>query len=327
MKQNIAIIIGGYSIESQISLKSGEVVYENLPDDKYNSYLIHIEKDEWFYKAPHGEKYNINLSDFSLCINDEIIYFDCVFNAIHGEPGENGFIQAYFNILNIPHTSCDMYQAAITFNKRDCLSILNSYNIPMAISYPLSKDEEFNPKEVINRVGLPCFVKANKAGSSFGVSKVYKLEELQKAIDNSFEFDNELIIESFIDGIEVSVGVLNYKNNIIVLPITEIVSENDFFDYDAKYNGKSQEITPARISKKQEENVKNMAKKIYILLGMKGFSRSEFIFRGDVPYFLEINTVPGLTRESILPKQAEHAGISLEELFTNAIEMALSKND
>lgn len=327
MKQNIAIIIGGYSIESQISLKSGQVVYENLPNDKYNSYLVHIEKDKWFYKAVDGEKYNINLSDFSLCINDEIIYFDCVFNAIHGEPGENGFMQAYFDILNIPHTSCDMYQAAITFNKRDCLSILNSYNIPMAISYPLSKDEEFNPKEVINRVGLPCFVKANKAGSSFGVSKVYKLEELQKAIDNSFEFDNELIIESFIDGIEVSVGVLNYKNNIIVLPITEIISENDFFDYDAKYNGKSQEITPARISKKQEENVKNIAKKIYTLLGIKGFSRSEFIFKGDVPYFLEMNTVPGLTRESILPKQAKHAGISLEELFTNAIEMALSKND
>ena len=327
MKQNIAIIIGGYSIESQISLKSGQVVYENLPNDKYNSYLINIEKDEWYYKAPDGEKFNINLSDFSLCLNDEIIHFDCVFNAIHGEPGENGFMQAYFDILNIPHTSCDMYQAAITFNKRDCLSILNSYNIPMAISYPLSKDEEFNPKEVINRVGLPCFVKANKAGSSFGVSKVYKLEELQKAIDNSFEFDNELIIESFIDGVEVSVGVLNYKNNIIVLPITEIISENDFFDYDAKYNGKSQEITPARISKKQEENVKNIAKKIYTLLGMKGFSRSEFIFKGDVPYFLEMNTVPGLTRESILPKQAKHAGISLEELFTNAIEMALSKND
>ena len=327
MKQNIAIIIGGYSIESQISLKSGQVVYENLPNDKYNSYLVHIEKDKWFYKSADGEKYNINLSDFSLCVNDEIIYFDCIFNAIHGEPGENGFMQAYFDILNIPHTSCDMYQAAVTFNKRDCLSILNSYNIPMAISYPLSKDEEFNPKEVINRVGLPCFVKANKAGSSFGVSKVYKLEELQKAIDNSFEFDNELIIESFIDGIEVSVGVLNYKNNIIVLPITEIVSENDFFDYDAKYNGKSQEITPARISKKQEENVKNIAKKIYTLLGMKGFSRSEFIFKGNVPYLLEMNTVPGLTRESILQKQAEHAGISLEELFTNAIEMALSKND
>ena len=319
--------MGGYSIESKISLKSGQVVYENLPNDKYNSYLIHIEKDGWFYKAPDREKYNINLNDFSLCLNDEIIHFDCVFNAIHGDPGENGFMQAYFNILNIPHTSCDMYQAAITFNKRDCLSILNSYDIPMAISYPLSKDAEFDPQNIINRVGLPCFVKANKAGSSFGVSKVYKLEELQKAIDNSFEFDNELIIESFIDGIEVSVGVLNYKNNIIVLPITEIISENDFFDFDAKYNGKSQEITPARISKKQEENVKNMAKKIYTLLGIKGFCRSEFIFKGDVPYFLEMNTVPGLTRESILPKQAEHAGISMEELFTNAIEMALSKND
>ena len=327
MKYNIAIIMGGYSNESKISLKSGKVVYENLPRDKYNIYCIKIFRNNWYYESSSGKKHNINLSDFSLNYEGKIINFDCVFNAIHGEPGENGFMQSYFEILKIPHTSCDSYQAALTFNKKECLSVLNAYEIPMAVSYALKKGEDFNPLNIINKVGLPCFVKANKAGSSFGVTKVYKIGQLEDAISVAFEYDNELIIESFLDGTEVSVGVLNYKHNIIVLPVTEIVSENDFFDYDAKYNGKSEEITPARISKIQEKNVKNMAMKIYKVLNMKGFSRSEFIFKGDIPYFLEINTVPGLTKESILPKQAKCAGISLTELFTNAIEMALYKND
>jgi len=327
MKHNIAIIMGGYSNESKISLKSGKVVYENLPKDKYNIYCIKIVRNNWYYETLSGKKYNINLNDFSLNFDGGKINFDCVFNAIHGEPGENGFMQSYFEILKIPHTSCDSYQAALTFNKKECLSVLNAYEIPMADSYALVKGEDFNPIDIINIVGLPCFVKANKAGSSFGVSKVYKIEQLEDAINVAFEYDNELIIESFLDGIEVSVGVLNYKHNIVVLPVTEIVSENDFFDYDAKYNGKSKEITPARISKIQENNVKKMAEKIYNVLNMKGFSRSEFIFRGDTPYFLEMNTVPGLTKQSILPKQAKCAGISLTELFTNAIEMALYKND
>ncbi len=326
MKHNIAIIMGGFSSESAISLKSGQVVFQHLPKEMYAVYCIHISKDKWVYMAPNREELPINMSDFSIAINGEIVHFDCVFNAIHGAPGEDGFMQAYFELLDIPHTSCGMYQAALTFNKRDCLNVLKAYDIPTAISYPLNKGDNVNAKAILDRVGLPCFVKANRAGSSFGVTKVHKIEALQSAIDIAFEHDDELIIESFLDGTEVSVGVLRYQGEVLVLPITEIVSENDFFDYEAKYLGKSEEITPARISKKQEDNVRTMAKSIYEILKMDGFSRSEFIFKGDIPYFLEMNTVPGLTEESILPQQAACAGISLSELFTNAIEEAMTKN-
>ncbi|MGB0185446.1 MAG: D-alanine--D-alanine ligase [Flavobacteriaceae bacterium] len=326
MKPNIAIIMGGFSSEAAISLKSGQVVFQQLPNNLYTPYCFHITKDKWVYVSPNGEEFPINTSDFSVDVRGEIIHFDCVFNAIHGAPGEDGFMQAYFELLEIPHTSCGMYQAALTFNKRDCLNVLKAYDIPTAISYPLNKGDNVNAKAIIDRVGLPCFVKANRAGSSFGVTKVHQIEDLQSAIDIAFEHDSELIIESFLDGTEVSVGVLRYKGEVTVLPITEIVSENDFFDYEAKYLGKSEEITPARLSKVQEENVKHMAKKIYEVLNMDGFSRSEFIFKGDTPYFLEMNTVPGLTEESILPQQAACAGISLAELFTNAIEEAMAKN-
>ena len=326
MKPNIAIIMGGFSSEAAISLKSGQVVFKQLPNNLYTAFCIHITKDKWVYVSPNGEEFPINMSDFSVKVKGEIIHFDCVFNAIHGAPGEDGFMQAYFELLEIPHTSCGMYQAALTFNKRDCLNVLKAYDIPTAISYPLNKGDSVNAKAIINRVGLPCFVKANRAGSSFGVTKVHQIEDLQSAIDIAFEHDDELIIESFLDGTEVSVGVLRYKSEVLVLPITEIVSENDFFDYEAKYLGKSEEITPARISKIQEQNVRKMAKSIYDILKMDGFSRSEFIFKGDTPYFLEMNTVPGLTDESILPQQAACAGISLSELFTNAIEEAMAKN-
>ena len=232
-------------------------------------------------------------------------------------------MQGYFNLLDIKHTSCGMYQAAITFNKRDCLSILKPYGILTAESYFLNAGDTVNEDEIISKVGLPCFVKANKAGSSFGITKVHKKEDLQNAIEVAFKEDDEIIIESFLDGTEVSVGVITYKGDTKVLPITEIVSENDFFDYEAKYLGKSQEITPARITKEQEEIVTKTAKKVYEVLKMKGFSRSEFIFKNNQPHLLEVNTVPGLTNESILPQQAAAAGISLQELFTNAIEEAL----
>ncbi len=326
MKPNIAIIMGGFSSEAAISLKSGQVVFQHLAKQLYTAYCIHITKDKWVYVSPNGEEFPINMSDFSVNVKGETIHFDCVFNAIHGAPGEDGFMQAYFELLEIPHTSCGMYQAALTFNKRDCLNVLKAYDIPTAISYPLNKGDNVNAKAIIDRVGLPCFVKANRAGSSFGVTKVHQIEDLQSAIDIAFEHDNELIIESFLDGTEVSVGVLRYKGEVTVLPITEIVSENDFFDYEAKYLGKSEEITPARLSKIQEQNVKKMAKSIYDILKMDGFSRSEFIFKGDTPYFLEMNTVPGLTEESILPQQAACAGISLSELFINAIEEAMVRN-
>lgn len=323
MKKNIAIIMGGYSSEYQISLTSGNVVYQTLLDSKYSPYRVHIFKDKWVGLDANNNEFPIDKNDFSLTINSTKITFDCVFNAIHGAPGENGFIQGYLEMLNIPHTSCNMFQAAVTFSKRECLSILRPYGIKTANSYFLNAGDSIVEEDIIKAVGLPCFVKANKAGSSFGVSKVHEKSELLHAIEVAFKEDDEIIIESFLDGTEVSVGVITYQGEVVVLPITEIVSENDFFDYEAKYLGKSKEITPARISEKQTINVTETAKKIYTILKLKGFSRSEFIFIGNDPYLLEINTVPGLTNESILPQQAQKAGISLDALFINAIEEAL----
>jgi D-alanine-D-alanine ligase len=323
MKKNIGIIMGGYSSEYQISLKSGNVVYETLDASKYNAYRIYIFKDKWVYVDKDDTEFPIDKNDFSISVDSFKITFDCIFNAIHGSPGEDGFIQAYLKLLNIPQTSCNMYQAGITFNKRDCLSVLKPYGIKTAESFYLNLGDSINEDDIITKVGLPCFVKANKAGSSFGVTKVHKKIDLQNAIDVAFKEDDEIIIESFLDGTEVSVGVIKYKGETKVLPITEIVSENDFFDYEAKYLGKSQEITPARLTKEQEEKVNTVAKKVYDILKMTGFSRSEFIFKNGEPHLLEMNTVPGLTRESILPQQAAAAGISMSDLFDNAIEEAL----
>jgi len=324
MKKNIAIIMGGYSSEYEISLKSGNVVFESLDASKYMVYRVHIFREKWVYVDENNAEYPIDKNDFTVVVNNNKIIFDCVFNAIHGTPGEDGFMQAYFKMLNIPHTSCGMYQAALTFNKRDCLSVLKPYGIKTAESYHLNLGDTIKKTDIINKVGLPCFVKANKAGSSFGIIKVYKKRDLKNAIECAFEEDDGIIIESFLDGTEVSVGVITFKGETKVLPITEIVSDNDFFDYKAKYLGESQEITPARINDEMADMVNVVAKKVYELLRIKGFSRSEFIFKDGEPHLLEVNTVPGFTKESILPKQAIAAGISLADLFGNAIEEALN---
>ncbi|MDO6820093.1 D-alanine--D-alanine ligase [Zobellia sp. 1_MG-2023] len=325
MKKNIAIIMGGYSSEYKISLKSGNVVHNYINKHKFNTYRIHIFKEKWVYVDDNENEHPINKNDFTVSLETGTLRFDCVFNAIHGTPGEDGLMQAYFELLDIPQTSCDYYQSALTFNKRDLLSVLKPYGINAAPSYYLNLGDEIDEEAIINKVGLPCFVKANKAGSSFGISKVHEQKNLKSAIEKAYKEDDEIIIEAFLDGTEVSVGVITYKGETKVLPITEIVSENDFFDYEAKYEGKSQEITPARISKVQQVKVEELAKRAYEVLKMKGYSRSEFIFIGDEPFMLEMNTTPGLTTESILPQQAEKAGISLEELFTSAVEEALNK--
>ena len=318
--------MGGYSSEYKISLKSGNVVYTYLNKANFECYRIHIFRDKWVYVDDKEREYAVNRDDFSVKIDDQKIKFDCVFNAIHGTPGEDGLMQAYFELLGIPQTSCNYYQAALTFNKRDLLSVLKPYGIKSAPSYYLNYGDAVNEDAIVAKVGLPCFVKANKAGSSFGISKVFEKKALKSAIELAYKEDNEIIIEGFLEGIEVSVGVIKYKGKTKVLPITEIVTENEFFDYEAKYEGKSQEITPARISLQQEEKVSAVAKNVYDILKMNGFSRSEFIFVGDEPYMLEMNTTPGLTTESILPQQAKIAGISLSELFGNAIMEVLPKN-
>lgn len=323
--KNVAIIMGGYSSEYKISLKSGEVVYNHLDSTKYNLYKIHILTEGWFYVDEQNNSFVVDKNDFSVTVNNEKITFDVVFNAIHGTPGEDGLIQAYLKLLNIPQTSCNYYQSALTFNKRDMLSVLKPYGIKTAISYYLNKGDVIDENQIIQRVGLPCFVKPNKSGSSFGISMVKDSEQLLPAIDKAYIEDDEIIIESYLKGTEVSVGVIKYKDQTMVLPITEIVSENDFFDYEAKYEGKSSEITPARISEDEKAKVEDAAKRIYTILKMDGFSRSEFILVSGEPFLLEMNTVPGLTTESILPQQAREAGISLNELFDNAIELALTR--
>jgi len=319
-KKHIAVVMGGYSSEFEISLKSGNVVCEFINAEKYHIYPIHVLKEGWDYIAPNGNKYPINRTDFSFSDGTNVIKPDVVFNTIHGTPGEDGYLQAYLSLINIPQTSAPFYQAALSFNKRDCLSVLKNAGITCAKSYYLTKGDTISHKEIIETVGLPCFVKPNRAGSSFGISKVSNSEELDSAIHKAYQEDEEIIIEKAIKGVEVSVGVFKNQENLIILPFTEIVSETEFFDYEAKYLGKSNEITPARISEEDAEKVRREIKKIYKVLNMIGLTRTEFIIQDGIPYFLEINTNPGLSKESIIPKQIKEIGMSLTDLFDRMIQ-------
>ena len=323
MKKNVAVLMGGFSSEKEISLKSGEVIYQNINRSKYTPFKIIVNKENWVYLNSENEESNVNLEDFSIISNNSKIKLEIAFIIIHGSPGENGLIQSFFELKNIPYTGCDPYTSALTFNKRDCLSVLEKHNIPTANSFHINKNEKFKVEDIIQKVGLPCFVKANRSGSSFGVYKIYEENKLVDAINKALEYDDEVLIESFLDGIEVSVGVMNYQKNIKVLGITELITENDFFDYDAKYNGNSKEITPANISEKQKQIVTDLSIKIYKKLAMKGFTRSEFIIINDMAYFLEINSVPGMTNESIFPKQAQISGVSITQICDEMIHEAI----
>ena len=318
--KNIGIIMGGYSNEYDISVKSGQVVYETLKD-YYNCYRIYIKENEWILKKDN-DSFKIDIDDFKI---DGLtnLKLDCIFNAIHGTPGEDGKMQKYFEDKNIPITGCNSYQSELTFDKIDCLNFLSSKGIKVASSISLLKSEKFNVDEIENKIGFPCFVKASNSGSSFGVFKVYDKEEIVNCINSAFEVDNKVLIESFIDGREFSIGVISLNGSTKVLPITEIITSNDFFDYEAKYEGKAKEITPANISDELESELKLISEKVYNLLELKGLSRSEFIVNDQGIFYLETNTVPGLTTESILPQQASCAGISLKELFVNAINEAI----
>lgn len=320
---NVAVVMGGYSDESVISLKSGQLILSNLDKEKYNIYEIHILLDGWF-ALYEGEKYSINKSDFSFTDGFSTIHFDVILNTVHGTPGEDGHLQAYWELLEIPYAGCNYYQSSLTFNKRDTLSVLSKFNIPRAKSIYVSEGTiDFTYEDVVADLGLPFFVKPNQSGSSLGISKVNSKEEYKKALQFAFSEDKDILIESFLDGMEISVGVLHYKGKTTVLGLTEIVSHNDFFDYEAKYLGKSEEITPARISIEMTEKVKKMAIKVYDSLRMKGFSRAEYIIMNDEPHFIEINTNPGLSPQSIFPQQAAYAKIPMSDLLDSEIELAL----
>ncbi len=320
----VAVVAGGYTDESVISLKSCELIYSSLNPEKYDRTRVRILKEGWFAEID-GEKYPINKGDFSFEKNGEKITFDVVFNTIHGTPGEDGYLQAYFEMIDLPYNGCPFYQSALTFNKKDCIAVLSKYGIPHAKSIYINQGDQYSAKEIIDQVGLPCFVKPNRSGSSLGISKVHKEEEFEAAMQKAFLEDKEVLIESFLDGTEISVGVLNYKGEIMVLGITEIVSHTEFFDYDAKYNGLSDEITPARLTPEVEARVREIAAKAYKCINMSGFSRSEYIIVNREPHFIEMNTLPGFSPASIFPQQAAHAGIALEDLMDSEIEFALNR--
>lgn len=325
-KKNVAVVMGGYSDEYRVSLKSGQLIYDSLDRDLYNVYKVIILKDEWYFVDDRDQNLPINKADFSVTLeSDYKVKFDVCFNIIHGKPGENGELQAYWDTIGQKYTGCGFYQSALTFNKKDTLAVLSKYGIPSAKSVYLRKGDSYNADEIIADLGLPLFVKPNQSGSSLGISKVKVKEDFAKAVDFAFAEDDEILIESFLNGMEVSVGVVDFNGKTIVLGITEIVPHKEFFDYEAKYEGASEEITPARIDEETRKKVEEIAKKAYNSLGMSGFSRSEFIIMNGIPYMLEMNTNPGFSPASILPQQAKIYGISIKDLCGNEVEKALAK--
>ena len=321
---NVAVVMGGYSDESVISLRSGQLILNHLDNTKYQAFEVHVFKAEW-YCLLDGIKFPINKADFSFFKDNQTVKFDVAVNTVHGTPGEDGHLQAYWELIELPYTGCNYYQSSLTFNKRDTLSVLSKFDIPKAKSIYITKGETIDGKAIESELGLPFFVKPNQSGSSLGVSMITTLDDLPKALEIAFAEDNDILIESYLNGTEVSVGVLNFNGKTKVLGITEILSQNAFFDYEAKYLGKSQEITPARISLELENLVIEMAKKVYESLNMTGFSRSDFIIMNGIPHFIEINTNPGLSPQSIFPQQAAHAAILMSDLLDNEISLALQR--
>lgn len=316
----IAVVAGGDSSEYEVSVKSAREVCKVL-SSRYKTYLIMIRGSNWYFEDMKGRYHNIDKNDFTLSVDDSKIRFDAVFIAIHGTPGENGLLQGYFDIIGMPYTSCSAFCSALTFNKQACKLFLKEYQIPMADAILIRKGENFDPVNIILKTGLPCFVKPNDSGSSFGVTRVNRKEEFLQAVKTAFRESDEVLVEKFMNGREVACGVIKTKTKSIVLPVTEIISKNEFFDYEAKYTtGKSEEITPARLPGNITDEIQRLSAKIYDLLGCKGIVRVDFIVVGDKPYFLEINTVPGMTQESLIPKQAAAAGITTGELYSMAVE-------
>ena len=325
MKKNIAVLMGGYSSEVEISLQSGATVVEAL-QEHYLPYAVHIVKDGWVVMDARGNTYPIDKRDFSFVKGEEKVTFDAAYNTIHGTPGEDGILQGYLEVLGLPQTSCDSYQSALTFNKRDTLSVLRAYAIPMAKSVFVNGNDVVDAafaKATIAQLGLPLFVKPNRAGSSFGISKVHTEAQFMPAIEKALTEDDEILIESFLSGMEVSVGIIPFEGGTKVLPVCEIVPDGDFFDLKAKYSGRSQEIVPARIDAASTKAVQDYTQQVYALLNLKGICRVDFIFHNTIPHFVEVNSNPGLSTESIIPRMAKAAGIGLDDLFKQAIEAVL----
>ena len=310
--------MGGYSPEFDVSVKSGTEVCHYLDSSKFDIYPVIISKNSWVAKKDNKE-FAIDRSDFSIIENGKKITFDCVFNTIHGDPGENGYLKAYFDLIGLPCVGCGVEQYSITYNKYLSKQVIRSFGICTGKSVLVLNANELNEQEITQTVGFPCFVKPNGGGSSFNTFKVKRQGDLKPAIIKAEAEGSGVLVEEFLEGREVSVGALTYKNELHILPITEIKSEREFFDYNAKYEGLSQEITPANIPMELEQKIKLTTEKVYQCLRMNGFSRTDYIIKNDEPYFLEMNTTPGLTKESIFPQQIGHHGLTIGDILEDEL--------
>ncbi|MBK7346265.1 MAG: D-alanine--D-alanine ligase [Chitinophagaceae bacterium] len=326
MKKKIALVTGGYSGESVISYQSTDTIFNHTDKDKWDCYLIDIHPEGWFYKTASGEKISIDKNDFSITLNGNKIIFDSVLIGLHGTPGEDGKLQGYFDCLGIPYTSCNAATSALTFNKRYTVAVAAFAGINVAKSMHLFKGDNTTALQITSTLQLPVFVKPNNGGSSIGMSKVSDAENLTAALERAFKEDNQVLVEEFIEGREFTIGVFQSKGRIITLPITEIISKKEFFDFEAKYQGASEEITPAQVEETIADKIRAAAQKIYKVFHCRGIVRIDFIYNaksGDV-FMLEINTVPGQSAASIVPQQVKAMGWSLKEFYTALIEESLN---
>ena len=320
--KTIGIFCGGFSSEYEISLKSADTIKKHLPDS-YLSYKIIVSKGKWEVEMEQ-ENVPFDLNDCSFFIGDTKKIIDAAIVYIHGDPGENGKIQAMLELHDIQYINSGPLASALSFDKWYCNQFLRAFNIPVAKSLFLSKVDQYHPSEIVESLGLPIFIKPSDSGSSYGISKVKIIEDIPKALQFAFNEGRTVIIESFLDGIEVTCGVYRSSNGLVALPLTEIVSENEFFDFEAKYQGKSSEITPARISEDLKIEVQAMAKKIYELLQLKSIARIDFMVVNDHPYVIEVNTTPGFSAASIVPQMLSAAGISLGDFWGDIISIELN---
>lgn len=326
MKPVIAFVTGGYSSEAVISYKSAITIEKNIDTSRYDVYRIDIRPDGWWYDN-NGAQTAVDKNDFSINVNGKKIKFDAVLIGIHGTPGEDGKLQGYFDLVGLPYTSCDAATSALTFNKRYTVAVAATAGINTARSLHLFKHTPVAPAEILRQLQLPLFVKPNNGGSSIGMSKVNQPEELEAALQKAFKEDDQILIEEFISGREFTVGVYRDKTGIIVLPITEIFTQKDFFDFEAKYQGKSHEQTPAEIDDSMRTAIQTTARKVYEVFNCRGVVRIDFIFneQKEQPYILEINTVPGQSEMSIVPQQVQIMGLSLKDFYSSLIEEALTR--
>jgi len=324
MKKNIAIVAGGNSSEVVVSLDSAAGLYSFMDKERYNIYIVTIVGQTWQIEWSDNEKMAIDKNDFSFIRDGVKTVFDFAYITIHGTPGENGILQGYFELIGLPYSCCGVLAAAITFNKFTCNQYLKGYGVKVAESLVLRAGQAVSTEEVAKKIGFPCFVKPNVGGSSFGVTKVKSIEQVQPAIEKAFAEGNEVMIETFISGIEITCGIYKTKTKTRVLPITEVVPKNEFFDFDAKYKGEVEEITPARISASLTERVQKLTSAIYDILGCKGIVRIDYIIsEGDVINLLEVNTTPGMTATSFIPQQVAAAGLDIKDVMTEIIENEL----